>query len=184
MSWWEHINFQWDVDEVRFVLDQHAELDMYSASSLKQQSADRHVAPLGYVILIHVASGEATNTNCIVFCLTWPGLEPTIYRIRVTPPMRLVVDWWREKGKRLIVFVGLSVFCVSVLYFGIQIDSSLETFGFIAFALHYSIFFLVELTLPLDKVLVNVPRAETDRVAKCVSDWSIVGSFRLIDCRV
>ena len=31
--------FQWDDDEVRFVLDQHAELDLYSASSLKQQSA-------------------------------------------------------------------------------------------------------------------------------------------------
>ena len=31
--------FQWDDDEIRFVLDQHAEL--YSASSLKQQSADK-----------------------------------------------------------------------------------------------------------------------------------------------
>jgi hypothetical protein len=41
-------NFQWDDDdEVRFVLDQHAELDFYSASSLKQ-----HVALLGYIILI------------------------------------------------------------------------------------------------------------------------------------
>ena len=39
-------------DEVRFVLDQHAELDFYSASSLKQQSANRHVAPLGHIILI------------------------------------------------------------------------------------------------------------------------------------
>jgi hypothetical protein len=29
------VNFQWD-DEVRFVLDKHAELDFYSASSLKQ----------------------------------------------------------------------------------------------------------------------------------------------------
>jgi hypothetical protein len=38
--------------KVRFVLDQHAELDFYSASSLKQQSADRHVAPLGHIILI------------------------------------------------------------------------------------------------------------------------------------
>ena len=37
-------------DEVRFDLDQHAELDFYSASSLKQQSADRHVAPLGIVL--------------------------------------------------------------------------------------------------------------------------------------
>jgi hypothetical protein len=39
-------------DEVHFVLDQHAELDFYSASSLKQQSASRHVAPLGHNILI------------------------------------------------------------------------------------------------------------------------------------
>jgi hypothetical protein len=40
----EYVNFQWDDDEVRFDLDQHAELDYYSASSLKQQSAGRHVA--------------------------------------------------------------------------------------------------------------------------------------------
>jgi hypothetical protein len=33
----KQVNFQWDDDEVRFVLDQHAELDFYSASSLKQQ---------------------------------------------------------------------------------------------------------------------------------------------------
>ena len=30
----------------------HAELDFYSASSLKQQSTARHVAPLGHIILI------------------------------------------------------------------------------------------------------------------------------------
>jgi hypothetical protein len=28
-----HYNFQWDEDEVRFVLDQYANLDFYSASS-------------------------------------------------------------------------------------------------------------------------------------------------------
>ena len=28
----------WDDDEVHFVLDQHAELDFYNASSLKQQT--------------------------------------------------------------------------------------------------------------------------------------------------
>ena len=39
-------------DEVCSVLDQHAELDFYSASSLKQQSADKHVAPLWHIILI------------------------------------------------------------------------------------------------------------------------------------
>jgi hypothetical protein len=45
---------QWDDDEVRFVLDQHAELDFYSASSLKQQSTGRHVAPLGHIILTNL----------------------------------------------------------------------------------------------------------------------------------
>jgi hypothetical protein len=44
--------FQWDDDEVRFVLEQNAELDFYIASSLKKQSAGRHVAPLGHIILI------------------------------------------------------------------------------------------------------------------------------------
>jgi hypothetical protein len=37
-----------DDDDVYFVLDQHAELDIYSASSLKQQTVDRHVTPLGH----------------------------------------------------------------------------------------------------------------------------------------
>ena len=44
--------FSIDDDEVRLVLDQHAELDFYSASSLKQPSAGRHVAPFGHIILI------------------------------------------------------------------------------------------------------------------------------------
>jgi hypothetical protein len=133
------------IDEVRFVLDQHAELDFYNTSSLKQQSADRHIAPLGppavtylkttscisvkttptlwrkilmtsewiavclpsplkqqsadrhiaplgHIILIQsqpvfdlspyccVFSGEATSTIFIVVGLTRQGLEPTIYR--------------------------------------------------------------------------------------------------------
>jgi anti-anti-sigma regulatory factor len=47
------MNFQWDDDdEICYVLDKHAELDFYSASSLKQQFTDRHVAPLGHIILI------------------------------------------------------------------------------------------------------------------------------------
>jgi hypothetical protein len=81
-----------EIYEVRYVLDQHAELDFYSASSLKQQSVGRHVAPLWHIILIPsqpvfalspeccLLSGEATNTNFIVFGLIWPALEPTIYR--------------------------------------------------------------------------------------------------------
>ena len=69
---------QSDNDEIRFVLEQHPELDIDSASSLKQQSAGRHVAPLGHIILIPsqpvfalspeccMLRGEATHTNCIV----------------------------------------------------------------------------------------------------------------------
>ena len=52
ISWREQVNYQLDDDEVRFVLDQHAELDCYSARSLKQQFIGRHVAPLGHIILI------------------------------------------------------------------------------------------------------------------------------------
>ena len=53
IAWREQANFQWDDDDqVRFVLDQHAELDLYSASLLKQQSASRRVAPLVHIILI------------------------------------------------------------------------------------------------------------------------------------
>jgi hypothetical protein len=72
--------------------DQLSELDFYSASSLKQQSTGRYVSPVRHNILIQsqsvfaltlqwcVLSGEATNTNFIVFGLTRPGLEPMIYR--------------------------------------------------------------------------------------------------------
>jgi hypothetical protein len=67
-------------------------LDFNRAISLKQQSAGRHVAPLGQIILIPsqpvfapipywcVLWGEATSTNFTVFGFTRPGLEPTIYR--------------------------------------------------------------------------------------------------------
>ena len=47
----EQVNFQRNDDEICFVLDQHAELDLYSASSLKQQSVDRNVAPLGHILI-------------------------------------------------------------------------------------------------------------------------------------
>ena len=42
---------KWDDDDI-FVLDQHAELGFYSASSLKQQFVGRHVVLLWHIILI------------------------------------------------------------------------------------------------------------------------------------
>jgi hypothetical protein len=52
---------------VYFVLEKQA---FCIASSMKKQFTGRHVAPLGYIILI---SGEAANTIYIVFGLTQSG---------------------------------------------------------------------------------------------------------------
>jgi hypothetical protein len=48
----EQVNVQWDDDKIRFVLNQHAYLDLYSPCLLKQQSVDRHVPTLGHIALI------------------------------------------------------------------------------------------------------------------------------------
>ena len=87
----------------------------YNASSLKQQSADRHIGTLGYIILIprHIGTlgyiilipsqpvydlslqccvlcGEVKHSNCIVIGLIRSGVGPTIYRtLTIAPPMRL-----------------------------------------------------------------------------------------------
>ena len=45
---------------------EHNELDFYSASSLKQQSTNTHVAPLGHIILIQSQPVFALNPACLV----------------------------------------------------------------------------------------------------------------------
>ena len=52
ISWREQVSLWRNDDDVHFVLDQNTELDFYSANTLNQQSAGRHVAPLGHIILI------------------------------------------------------------------------------------------------------------------------------------
>jgi hypothetical protein len=44
--------FQQNDDDVHFVLDLHAKLDFYSASSLVHQFVNKHVTPLRHIILI------------------------------------------------------------------------------------------------------------------------------------
>jgi len=85
----EQVIFRWDDDDVHFVLEQHAELDFYSATSLKQQLAGRYVAPIiliqGFALTPYccMLGGEATNTNFIVFFgLVRPGLKLAIYCTR------------------------------------------------------------------------------------------------------
>ena len=51
ISWREQVSLWRNDDDVHFVLDQNTELVLYSASSLKQQSVGRHVAPLEHIIL-------------------------------------------------------------------------------------------------------------------------------------
>jgi hypothetical protein len=77
-SWWEQVTFQWDDDDVHFVLDQH----FHSVNSLKQQFTYTHVTSLGHTILFprqpifalipqfSVFRWEIANTNFIVFGLT------------------------------------------------------------------------------------------------------------------
>ena len=61
------IYVQWcDDDDVRFVLDQNASLDIYSGSSLKQQSVCRHVAPLRHIIFITSQLVFALIAACLV----------------------------------------------------------------------------------------------------------------------
>ena len=43
--------FQLYHDDVRFIQDQHAYVGFVSASSLKQQSTGKHIAPRGHIIL-------------------------------------------------------------------------------------------------------------------------------------
>ena len=116
ISWRRQVNFQWDDDETRFILDQHAELYFYSASSLKQQSAGRHVAPLGHIILISNQSLLfLLNAAClaekqqipILYSLVWPdrGLNPRYTSLEAstlttTPPMRFQRNWQRRVHKK------------------------------------------------------------------------------------
>jgi hypothetical protein len=59
------VDREWDDDEVRFVLAQHAELDFYSASLLKQQYVGRHVAPFEHIILIPSQPVFLLNAACL-----------------------------------------------------------------------------------------------------------------------
>jgi hypothetical protein len=53
------------IDNVRILLEKHADLDLYSASSLQQQFVGRHVAQLGHIILILRQPGFALNDACL-----------------------------------------------------------------------------------------------------------------------
>ena len=81
--WWqEQVNFQWDDDEIRFVLNQHAELDFYSAKSLKQQSTGRHVAPSRHIILKFVCFQCNIYKRYILYSCLYPFIKLWFIRER------------------------------------------------------------------------------------------------------
>jgi hypothetical protein len=59
--WRVQVNFQWEDGEVRL----HCVGFFYSASSLKQQSAGRHIASIGHIILI--PSQHSPSLFCLNF---------------------------------------------------------------------------------------------------------------------
>jgi hypothetical protein len=70
----------------------------------------RHQLIEMYLVLAMIElSGEATNTNFIVFGFTQSGLEPTIYCTRgehtITPLMWLTLEWSRY----LVLTAGVSL---------------------------------------------------------------------------
>jgi hypothetical protein len=62
-TWWDYD------DDVRFASNQHAELDFYSASSLKQQFAGRPVTPNRHIVLIPRQPGRPVTPNWHTFCI-------------------------------------------------------------------------------------------------------------------
>jgi hypothetical protein len=80
--------FRWeDNDDIHFVLEQHAYLECYNVTSLKQQSMSVHVGTLSWFSdnqsLLEFFN-IAVDTNFIIFVWTWQVLkQPTIYHIRV-----------------------------------------------------------------------------------------------------
>ena len=54
------------INDVCIVLDQHIEFDFFSASSLKEQSTGRHVAPHGHIILIPSKPVTVLTPSCVL----------------------------------------------------------------------------------------------------------------------
>ena len=83
----------------RFVLDQPAFFDFYSASSLKQQSADRHVAPLGHIILLPRQPVFALSPlNAAALWRSNKYQFYSLYTLTITPPMRFFLEGYRHKS--------------------------------------------------------------------------------------
>jgi len=99
ISWREQVNFQWDDDEVCSVLDQHAQLDFYMVSSLKQQSMSPNSDTLSWCQPTSLFSFSLMlcawrRSNKYQFYRLWllpdRGSNPRSTTLTITPPKRLM----------------------------------------------------------------------------------------------
>jgi hypothetical protein len=81
--WWEQVNFRWADDEVRFVLDQHAELDFFIVLAHWNNSPQVDMS-LHLDTLFWLRTNRGTNTRST-------ALEAST--LTITPLMRLSAYW-------------------------------------------------------------------------------------------
>jgi hypothetical protein len=103
MSWQEQVTYRRDDGDVRFVLNQQFSWICIMVVYWNN-SPGRHVTPLGHSILnpsqpvfaltpkCCMLSGEATNTNFIVFGLSGQRLGPTVYCTRSEDAIHYIID--------------------------------------------------------------------------------------------
>ena len=115
ISWREQVTFWWDDDDVFIVLDQHAELDFYSASSLNNspllQSDTFFLILTSRLLLLSAVCLSDKYQFFIVFGLTRPGLELLIYHTWGKPANHYTTDaivscnwpWMNESNTLLIL---------------------------------------------------------------------------------
>jgi hypothetical protein len=112
ISWRGQVTIWYDDDDdVRFELDQHALLDFYSASSLKQLSTGRHVSALLHIIpipsqpvfffLLNAACLTEKQRIPISYSLVWPdrGSKPRsteleVSTLTITPSLCGFPPWY------------------------------------------------------------------------------------------
>ena len=88
------------------MLDQHIKFNLYSDSSMKQKSAETHVAPIGHIILIprkavfpltrwwYVLGMRSSKYQFDSLVLSNLGLEYTIYRIGAACKLSITPQMW------------------------------------------------------------------------------------------
>ena len=108
-------------------------MDFYSASSLKKQSADRHVAPLGYIILIPSQSVFVflVNAACVEekqhIPILYLGFDPIGARTHDIPHSRPARHYTTDVVSYWIIAINTLICRRSNTSICVQIDGKLQS---------------------------------------------------------